>query len=142
VIPSNLRHASRILTRHPGFFALASLTLGLGIAANLALFSLLDAVYFRPLPLREPDRLVRMESTSPKAFLGLISYVESQEIAESVPAFEDVVVVGGRGVTLHRGGESHVLLVDYVGSRLSRLAPRSCNLHALRMTRRARDGSS
>jgi predicted permease len=115
-MPSNLRHASRILTRHPGFFALASLTLGLGIAANLALFSLLDAVYFRPLPLREPDRLVRVESTSPKAFLGLISYVESQEIAESVPAFEDVVVVGGRGVTLHRGGESHVLLVDYVSA--------------------------
>jgi predicted permease len=113
-MPLNLRNAARTLARRPGFFALASLTLGLGLAANLALFSLLDAVYFRPLPLREPDRLVRVESTSPRAFLGLISYIESQEIAESVPAFEDVVPVGGRGVTLYRGGESQILLVDYV----------------------------
>lgn len=43
----NLVHAARTLSRRPGFVALASLTLGLGIAANLALFSLLDAVYFR-----------------------------------------------------------------------------------------------
>ena len=115
-MPPNLRNASRTLARRPGFFALASLTLGLGIAANLALFGLLDAVYFRPLPLREPDRLVRVESTSPKAFLGLISYIESQEIAESVSAFEGVVPVGGRGVVLHQGAESHVLLVDYVSA--------------------------
>ena len=115
-MPPNLLHASRTLARRPGFFALASLTLGLGVAANLALFSLLDAVYFRPLPLREPERLVRVESTSPKAFLGLISFIESQEIAEAVPAFEDVVPVGGRGVTLHQGADLHVLLVDYVSA--------------------------
>jgi predicted permease len=93
------------------------LTLGLGIGANLALFSLLDAIYFRPLPLREPERLVRVESTFPTAFWGLLSYIESKEIAESIPAFEDVVPVGGRGVTLHRDGETHVLLVDYVSPR-------------------------
>jgi predicted permease len=116
-MPTSLFHVLRPLTRRPSFFALASLTLGLGIAANLALFSLLDAVYFRPLPLREPDRLVRVESTSPKAFLGLISFIESQEIADSVPAFEDVVPVGGRGLTLHRNGDSHLLLVDYVSAR-------------------------
>jgi len=114
VLMPNLFHAWRSLARRPGFLALASLTLGLGVAANVALFGLLDAVYFRPLPLREPDRLVRVESTSPKAFLGLISYVESRDIAESVPAFEEVVPVGGRGVTLHLAGEAHMLLVDYV----------------------------
>jgi len=115
-MPPNLLYAFRILARRPGFFSLSCLTLALGIAANLALFSLLDAVYFRPLPLREPDRLIRVESTYPKAFQGLISYIESQEIAESVTAFEDVVPVGGRGVTLHSRGELHVLLVDYVSA--------------------------
>jgi predicted permease len=111
---SNLFNAWRTLTRRPAYFALASVTLALGIAANLTLFSLLDAIYFRPLPLRESGRLVRVASTSPKAFLGLVSYLESGEIAESVSAFEDVVPVGQRGVTLHRGGESQLLLVDYV----------------------------
>jgi predicted permease len=109
--------AWRSLARRPAFFALASLTLALGMAANLALFSFLDAVYFRPLPLREPERLVRIESAFPKAFQGLISYIEADEIARAVPAFEDVVPVGGRGVTLHQGGETHVLLVDYVSPR-------------------------
>jgi predicted permease len=104
----------RSLTRQPSFFALASLTLGLGMAANLALFSFLDAVYFRPLPLRDAERLVRVEGTFPKAFRGLISFIEADEIARSVPAFEDVVPVGGRGLTLHQNGERHLLLVDYV----------------------------
>ena len=104
----------RSLSRRPAFFVLASFTLGLGMAANLSLFSLLDAVYFRPLPLREPNRLVRVESTFPKAFRGLISYIESEEIADSVRAFEYVVPVGGRGVTLHQNGEQHLVLVDYV----------------------------
>jgi predicted permease len=116
-MPAEVLFALRRVLHRPGFLVLSSSTLALGIAANLALFSLLDAVYFRPLPLREPSRLVTVASTSPKAFGGLISYIESQEIAASVPAFEEVAAVGKRGVTFRQNEETRLAIIHYVSPR-------------------------
>lgn len=111
---NDLRVALRGLMARPGFTTLATLTLALGVGASGAVFSVLDALYFRPLPLREPDRLVRITRPSPKTVFGLLSYPEFQEIAAASPAFSDVVAIGGRGVTLHEKGETRMLLVKYV----------------------------
>jgi len=54
----DVRHAFRVLARQPGFTAVAVLSLGLGIGANVAIFSLIDRVLWRQLPVREPERLV------------------------------------------------------------------------------------
>jgi hypothetical protein len=56
----DLGHAWRSLRRHPGFTAAAVLSLALGIGANTAVFSLLDALVLRPLPYPNPDRLVHI----------------------------------------------------------------------------------
>ncbi len=62
---SSLRSTARGFRKAPGFFFLAVLTLGLGIGANSAIFTVVNAVLIQPLPYAEPDRIVSVMQTAP-----------------------------------------------------------------------------
>jgi putative ABC transport system permease protein len=79
----DLKHAIRRLRRSPGFALVVILTLGLGVGANAAIFSLMDQVLIRPLPVRQPSELVLLDG--PGAFQGRTF----NEMTFSYPMYKD-----------------------------------------------------
>jgi len=66
-LAQDLRYAARVLRRNPVFALVAVLSLGFGIGATATVFSTIDALDFRPLPFKEPDRLVFLAEVAPPA---------------------------------------------------------------------------
>lgn len=69
----DLKYGARLLINKPGFTLIAVMTLALGIGANTAVFSIVNALLFRALPFREPDRLVWIASSTSKPASGLVA---------------------------------------------------------------------
>src|SRR5262249_49338760 len=122
----------RQLLRSPGFAFTAILTLALGIGANTAIYTIFDAVAFRPLPVREPGRLARVELTEngkPRDFSypAYRTIALQQQVAEGMFAVSDYplhgAVLRGRGVA--RTVNAVLVTENYfevlgVGARLGR----------------------
>ncbi len=88
----SLRRTARSLTHNPVFAASAIATLALGIGANTAFFSLVNAIALKPPAVRDHDRLVRLYTSTPEGQqYGSSSYLELEEIARQSEIFEGVV---------------------------------------------------
>ena len=89
---NDLRYAFRQLRKSPGFTLVAVLTLALGIGANTAIFSVVNAVLLRPLRYSEPDRLVMLRETTSVFPSGSVSYPNFLDWRESQRTFTDMTL--------------------------------------------------
>jgi putative ABC transport system permease protein len=113
----DLRYAFRVLAQAPGFTATAVLTLALGIGANSAIFSVVNALLLRSLPYPEAGRLVAVDDTNPT--LGFPRFSSSlpnyADWKAQNGSFEDLCVMADDDFNLTDGGEPERLL----GMRIS-----------------------
>jgi putative ABC transport system permease protein len=87
---SDMRFALRWLRRSPGFTLVAIASFAIGIGFNTALFTIVDAVLFKPLPVAAPDRLVDVFTTSRATPFGTTSYLDYLDVKAQNDVFEDV----------------------------------------------------
>ena len=112
----DLRYAVRRIRRSAGFSALVILTLALGIGANTAIFSVVNAVLLRPLPYEHPDALVTILHRYPSLDLDAsVSAGGFRDYRDRTRSFADVAVESGWGANLTGYGEP----VRIIGSRAS-----------------------
>ena len=84
----DLRYGLRMLARNPGFTAVAVLTLALGIGANTAIFSLIDAVLLKTLPVAHPEQLVLLRWESPHLVTDSLPYPTFAQLRDSTYVFD------------------------------------------------------
>ena len=96
----DLRFGARTLRRTPGFVAIVVAVLALGIGANSAVFSVVNAVLLRPLPYADPDRLYRLDEIDPKGQPAGVSPADAQIFRRRLRAFEHIGLSHWQNVTL------------------------------------------
>ena len=109
---SELRYAVRQLLKSPGFTVVAVLGLALGIGANVALFSVINSIFLRPLPYRQPDRLVRLSSTNEARDLTRVgfSYPRFLEVQQRQQVFSDLSLSAFNAFTLTGRGDPEQII--------------------------------
>lgn len=111
-ILQDLRYAARALRKSPGFTVIAALTLALGVGANTAIFSVVNAVMLRPLPFPEPDRLVRIwESNVERGRPTFaVSHPNFLDFRAQAGSFESLAAMNNAGFTWTSNGEAEIVL--------------------------------
>ena len=109
----DLRYGRRLLARNPGFTLIAIVTLALGIGANTAIFSVVNAFLLRPLPYGEANRLVMVDSQHRGQSMG-VSFLDYEDWRRQNTVFEDLAFFNLRWhANLQFGNETETLNLTY-----------------------------
>jgi putative ABC transport system permease protein len=103
----DIRYSLRMLTRKPGFTLLVVAALAIGIGANSAIFSIVNSILLRPLPYRDPDRLVMvwMDNHRLNVAQDVHSYANYADYRDQNQSFDQLAVFNGISVNLTGAGE-------------------------------------
>jgi predicted permease len=113
----DVRFALRMLVKSPGFTAIAILTLALGIGANTAIFSVVNALLFRPLAVQNPDRLMVIAvQTGPDSIPAEVSYPDYRDYREQSDAFTGISAYSLNLIGLGSAGHADRLIASFVTS--------------------------
>ena len=120
---NDLRYAARMMRRTPVFTAAVVLTVALAIAANTAIFSVVNAVMLRPLPFADPNRVVQVAEKNDKLNLpnfgaSVLNFVSWREQEQS---FEELAAIGSTNFTLTGAGEPEQLTGNRISPALTRV---------------------
>ncbi|HEV8487470.1 MAG TPA: ABC transporter permease, partial [Blastocatellia bacterium] len=99
----DLKYGSRMLRKYPGYTSVALLTLALGIGANTAIFSLVNATLLRRLPVAQPENLVYVFSGVPGS---VFSYPDYSEMRDQNQVFDSMIAWGGITASLNTDGQT------------------------------------
>src|SRR5262245_16293323 len=105
----DLSYGARMLRTQPGFTLVAVITLALGIGANTAIFSVVNAVLLRPLPCEDPDRLVVFSTATPQGHPEACSLPDFADWREQGRSFERMAAFTDRAFNLTGVGEAERL---------------------------------
>ena len=119
-LAQDLRYGLRTLAKNPGFTAVAVLTLALGIGANTAIFSILNAVVLRPLPYKDPGRLAVLWTDNMRQNLHeeRTSYPNFEDWTKQNQVFEDMAFCSSFTVNLTGGDQPERIVAARVTSNL------------------------
>ena len=124
---ADLKFALRMLAKNPGFTTIAALTLALGIGANTAIFSVVNAVLLRPLPYPKPAQLFQLTETRPEFGEMSVAYPNYLDWRAAQHSFEDLSVYRRDDFNLTGNGEPETLRGAFVTAsyfRVMGLAPK------------------
>ncbi len=113
---ADFRYALRLFAKSPGFAAVATLSLALGIGANTAIFTLVETVLLRELPVREPGALVQIVGAKPgvESTQGSFSYPSFQWLRARTPMFSHMFTWSERKLEAGQGEGMEWVSVDCV----------------------------
>jgi putative ABC transport system permease protein len=112
----DLRYGARMLLKRPGFTLIAIITLALGIGANTAIFSVVNAALLRPLPYPESERLVWLSEYRPNFGVQQISYPNFTDWRAQQKVFEQIGVYKWGSYNLTGRGERVALICRRISS--------------------------